>query len=520
MLKNFISYLFKADISKPVARWLLPEAEAEEWQMPDPAIHENQTKLYATLDTIGAVVDIVTETCIDADFDILDSNDKEIDNHPFDLLINKPNEFDSRTEFLRGHFSNRKLYGNSYWFMNRTNKNAKPDELFIISPEKIVPVVDGKMGLRGYAYYPGNGDKIALETYEILHIKSYNPYSRYIGLSALVSLAVRAYGAKAAQEWNTRLFAQNNARLPGILAFAEMIQDSDWDRMKKEVATAAEKRNNMMLRGVGKGGVEWMQGTATQKEMEFLEGIKATEEAIYNRLAPGLYSTMQNTALTNGVTGMSLFMGSTIQPMLRELTDKINSSILPAYGSNIHAEYEDVLPQDKAMELAEIASFAQFHTVDEVRVEKFGNKPDPDPERGKLFVVQVTPPAAEAAPVAEQPVTDQPIDTQPEQVDAMPPAVPTMPEEMKADLHRWKRKAMRAVGTPEAVQFTSENIPAELNAQIAAKLSTCKTADEAEGVFVAIKYSKPQETDTIKALADAINHAVSVVITDAPKYET
>jgi len=61
--------------------------------------------------------------------------------------------------------------------------------------------------------------------------------------------------------------------------------------------------------------------------------------------------------------------------------------------------------------MAEIAQFALFHTVDEVRVEKYGNDPDPDPERGKLFISQVTA-KSEPAPDPQRP-SDTTIDTPP-----------------------------------------------------------------------------------------------------------
>src|SRR5574343_63746 len=254
-------------------------------------------ELYRKLSYIGAVVDIVADSCIDADFDIVDdATDEEIDTHPFMQLLKKPNEYDSRTEFLSAHYHWRKGTGNSYWWLNRASASVPPDEIFILLPSKIIPVPDGKMGLRGYMYYPGNGLEIPLETWEVVHFKSWNPTSRYIGLSAIESLAMTAEGALAAQEWNTRLFAENNARLPGVLAFAEQINDTDWRKMKEDVADSAAKRNNMMLRGVGKGGVEWMQAAVSQREMEFLEGPDRSMREIYDRLAPGLYNMLTSNA--------------------------------------------------------------------------------------------------------------------------------------------------------------------------------------------------------------------------------
>lgn len=410
MIKNFIkTWLSKQGFIKAdkLPRWFLDTSEAEAWELPDPSLYSNQAKLYRNLSYVGTVVDIIADACIDADFDIVDKDDKENDEHPLIKLLDKPNPFDSKTEFLRAHFAWRKISGNSYWYLNRASENVPPDDIWLLPPNMINPVPDGRMGLRGYKYSPGNGAEIALEPYEVLHFKSFNPFSRYVGLSAFQSLAVIGYGAIAAQEWNTRQFADNNARLPGILAFAEMVQDTDWQLMKKEVQEASKKKNNMMLRGVGKGGVEWMQSAATQKEMEFLAGLDMNKKDIYERLAPGLYSMLDNNSLANGATGATAFARYTLQPLLRELTDKLNKDLLPLYGDGWEAEYEDVVPEDKTIHMAEIEQFSKFHTVDEVRVEMFGNDPDPDPERGKLFVVQVTT-KAEPAPVAPEMVAGEP----------------------------------------------------------------------------------------------------------------
>lgn len=519
MIRNFVSnYLSKVGFIKAdtlpadVRKWLMPESEAEQWRMPDPSVYGNQADLYRKLSYIGTVVDMIADACIDSDFDIVDDAGKENDLHPFAMLLDDPNPYDSRTEFLRAHFAWRKIAGNSYWYLNRSSDTAVPDEIWILPPSKIIPVPDGKMGLRGYLYTPGNGDQIPLEPYEVLHFKSFNPNSRYLGLSAIESLAFTATGALASQEWNTRLFAENNARLPGILAFAEMIQDSAWEKMKLSVQDATKKRNQMMLRGVGKGGVEWMQASATQREMEFLSGLAMSKQDIYDRLAPGLFAAMQPSALTNGENGLYLFAKYTIAPLLRELTDKVNCDILPTYGEGWTAEYEDVVPEDKTLEMAKIEQYAKFHTVDEVRVEMFGNKPDPDRERGALFASQIT---AKAAELASQPeiIAGEP-SPMPEPMEAEPVVEDdTAVKLMKHDLSNWKRKALKAIGTDAASMFVSDYIPADLIADIAGKIKHSKTADEVAAAFVLtpnIKVVEAPKIDdsAVKSLAASIDALV------------
>jgi hypothetical protein len=287
----------------------------------------------------------------------------------------------------------------------------------------------------------------------------------------------------------------------------------------------------MMLRGVGKGGVEWMQASATQREMEFLEGLQMSKQDIYDRLAPGLFSAMQTSALTNGENGLYLFAKYTIAPLLRELTDKLNCDILPTYGEGWTAEYENVVPEDKTLEMAQIEQYAKFHTVNEVRVEMFGNSPDPDPERGALFASQIA--AKSSAPEVVPPVVPEIVAGEPAPMPEPMDAEPEQPEDdtvtklMKHDLSNWKRKAIKAVGTDAASVFVSDYIPADILADIAAKIKECKTADDIAAAFkMAGTINKESTTDAlppsdkaIKMLAESINRMANVAIKKvAPLY--
>jgi HK97 family phage portal protein len=487
MLNKFLNAFgyIKAD---KIPRWLSAESEAAQWNMPNITAYEAQANLYRTLSYIGTCVDIVTRALVDVPLEIDGADEGEKTEHPFLALLKKPNEYESQLEFLSAHFSWRQITGNSYWWLNKANENSEPEEMFIIPPYAITPVPDSRLGLRGYLYYPGTGEEIALEIWEIVHFKNYNPTNRWAGLSALESLAVTAEGAKAAQEWNTRLFAQNNARLPGILAFSDMINDNDWARLKREVTNAAGKRENMLLRGVGPGGVAWLQASATQREMEFIDGLAANEKEIYNRLAPGLYNMLNGDAsLANGKIGYTTFGKFTVAPLLRETAEKINASIMPSYGDD-RVCYNDITPEDKAEKIVEVVEFAKYHTVNEVRSMMFGSDPLED-ERGALLVSQVTPVTA----ASKMPELEQEQDYEED-------------EAVKAELSRWKRKAIRTIGAGKACEFVTQAIPPESADAIRRALTACKSEDEVKAVFA---NALIRRGDPIRLLASAIERAVS-----------
>ena len=144
----------------------------------------------------------------------------------------------------------------------------------------ITPVPDENLFLRGYIYYPGSGMEIFLEPHEIVHFKRFNPFSRFVGLSAIESIALVAAGDLGMQKYNTTLFSNNNGRLPSVMTFEQMVADPTWNKIKEDTREAARNREMLMLRGVGQGGVQWLQNAVTQREMEFIEGRKFNKEEI------------------------------------------------------------------------------------------------------------------------------------------------------------------------------------------------------------------------------------------------
>jgi phage portal protein BeeE len=472
--------------------WLLQTADAEKYNMPDPSIYGNQADLYRTLSWITSAVGITADTVSIVPLSVMsavgEDEPEAINNHPFELLLRHPNDEDSRSEFIYGSSAFWDLNGNCYWWLNKANEKATPDEMWIIPPHMIRAIPDGRMYLKGYLYYPGNGAEIFLQPWEICHFRRFNPFSRFTGLSAIESIALVAQGDLGMQNWNTTLFKENNARLPGIITFANMIEKGEWDKIKADTREAAKNRSLMMLRGVGQGDVKWLQNAVSQKDMEFLAGRAFNKSEIYGVLAPGLEAMTDPSATeANANAGERTFMAKKIWPMLVRMAEKIGNSILPAYGKNLIAEFEDVRISDRQLELQEMTEYAKSHTVKELRTKYYQDKPLGD-ERDDLFVTQVNAqtgkPEPEPAPVVVAP--PQP-EAKPETIQGEEPLEEVDEAEaennaLKADLDKWKRKALKHIG--QCVPFESEVIPLDILSDISAKLPVCKTDTDVRALFV------------------------------------
>jgi HK97 family phage portal protein len=410
-------YARKAAMFEPPAH-LRAEADAERWTIPDGSLYRNQAELYQRLSWVSIAVSLSAQAAAGAPLSVkqLTGEDKkDIPNHDFERLLQRPNPLMSRFELLEATYSYRKLTGNAYWFLNRPNENTAPVEIWSLPSHKVQPVPDGNMYLRGYLYYPGGTDgpdkPIPLEPWQVCHFRRFHPLNSYVGLSPIEALATVAIGDMAMQKWNTNFFGKSAAKQPGFLAYADPINPTDWARMKAEMKEqyGSMNRSLMMMQNVGKGGVQWVSTAMSQKDMEFLSARTFNREEIFGIFAPGLSSVLAvNATEANATAGKSTLLEFAIWPEHVSVAEKITNDILPAYGENLVAEFDDVRRTDEALELQKIATYERSHTINEVRKEFYGDDEIDDP-RGDTLGGAPAPTTELAGAVAEEAVKTVPI---------------------------------------------------------------------------------------------------------------
>ena len=517
----------KAEIDAArMPEFLMDRAESAAWDLPDMGVFENQAKLYTRLSWVYSAVTIVGQSCALQALNIKKyrgERTKDIDNHPFELLLGKPNPLQSRFEFLRDTVSYSAINGNSYWWLNRTDPNQQPTEMWLLPSWRVKPKPNGKMYLEGYEYDPGVGQETRLlPLHQVVHFKKFNPMSEFIGMSAVEPVAIAAQTDLASQQWSSKFYGKNNARLPGILAFTDPINNEiAWERIKSDTAYATETRNILMLRGVG-SKVDWLRAAATQEEMQQLEQRQFTKEEIYSVFAPGLASMLAiNATEANSKAGKQTFLEMSVWPRLVEMAQKITLDILPAYGKSLVAEFDDPRQTDRVLELQEQEVYSKSHTVDEIRAQFYEDDPLGD-DRGKMLPVQIgqstpvgnaedrTPaqllpfiqPNQQPEPEPEQQEPAEPEVEEPEEVEEQQEAA------MRAALAAWRRKALHALkaGRGAAVTFEHSAINPDLHADVWARLSACKSAADVREVF---ENAMIKRNDDITKRLDEITQLIS-----------
>lgn len=455
-LINRFGYARKAQVENPPT-WLSATAEFEQFDVPEPWLARSHQELYQRLTWVQIAISTVAQTAANVPFRVAtltNEDEAEIVNHPFEQLLRRPNPLMSRSELLEATYAFQEITGGCYWWLNKATPTTPPDEIWVLPTSKVTPVPDGRSYLRGYLYEPeGGGVQVPLDVDEIVHFRRFHPNNSFVGLSAIEAYAIDAEGDLSMQAWNRNYFGPNNAKMEGALAFSDPISDPDWQKIKADVRNrhGGTKREMMMLRNAGKGGVQWLPMAVSQKDMEFLSGRNFTKEEIFAMHAPGLASILAiNATEANSMAGKGTFLEFGVWPKMSRVAEKIVNDILPLYGDNLTGAFEDIRITDRVMELQEITAFSRVHTIDEVRARYYKAKPIGD-ERGKLLIAEV--------PVAPTALAAEALSLQQAQVEAQREQAQQQREQQSGE--SGETEAPKAPAEPEAPEAPTVETPEE-----------------------------------------------------------
>ena len=472
--------------------WALSMAERQKYEFPDYELVERQMGSMQAVSWVAQAVNAIASYVVASELHVrktVKEDHEEQVAHPFELLLDRPNPDMSKAELMRATIGSKKLAGSAYWWLNAASEKAIPDEIWLIPPDQIRPILDGRMYIAGYEYGTG-GKKQVLPPWQVVHFRNWHPRLPFAGLSDIEALAVTVEGDYKMNKWNLELFAEDNAKFPGVLAFENMIQDPQWKMIQDDFKDehGGTRRRLRMLRGVGNGGVHWIQTLMSPKDVEFLEGRKFNREEIFGLMAPGLANMMAiNATEANATAGRKTLMDMAVWPQLVEIAAKITARILPLYGPNLDCEFDDPRLPDRAMELAEQEAFAKVHTIDEIRSQFYSDDALGD-ERGMLLPAEVTAGKAGQPPAPAQPQVAQPVDTtptEPQSEDAIDEgAADTKALETRRtdELATWRRYALKH-GAQKALGFNCDDLTPGLETVIKARLAVAITTEEVSAAF-------------------------------------
>lgn len=279
--------------------------------------------------------------------------------HPSVDLLSKPNDFQSRAEFIEAGQQHIDLVGECTILVEYVGK--MPMRLWVIPPWKISPVKAdilnrpaGSKFLLGWFYTADNGEQIPLKLNEIIQIKTPNPNDPYRGIGPVQAALTFLDSSRYSAEWNKNFFI-NGATPEGVIEVEEGWSDEEFAEFTERWRESHQGLSNAHRVAIIENGAKWVPNQMTQRDMQFQELQLLSSDFI--RRAFRYPKTMlggtddANRAVYEG--GEYVYGKWMIEPRASRWTAALNNRLMPLYGPNprhLYWDFDPVVERDEATE--------------------------------------------------------------------------------------------------------------------------------------------------------------------------
>ena len=294
----------------------------------------------------------------------------EVTNNPILDLLNRPNTFQSKSEFFELYQSMKDLTGEVYVWKFGVGKGGIPQELFILRSDRVKIITDKAGDIIRYEYRKDNQTTIKYEPEDIFYSMHSSPMrtGSYEGLPLprAGTRAIRAYDQLDDYQSNV---LKNGGKVEGILRVGadsldkEQIQELK-EQWSQEYAGATKAGTPM----ISYGDMEYSDIGLTPKELSYIESKNNLRDDISMLFGVPkvLLGQVEGVNYGSAEVAHRIFLRETIKPLLDNLVDKLNYFLVP---DNFDLRYIDPTPEDTEMRLKQVESGIQngYLTINEAR---------------------------------------------------------------------------------------------------------------------------------------------------------
>jgi phage portal protein BeeE len=197
-------------------------------------------------------INMIARECSQAALSVVKEKGEEteaISNHPFEVLMRRPNPFMSRSFLMQYTVGWLKLDGNAYWLLIPGGDGLA--EIWPLPASKMEPIPsqDRDKFLDGFAY-EAQGRKHILPIEFVAHFRQWNHQSIYKGMSDIQAIRLAIKTDQAMQSWNWNFFGEKNAIPTTLISLPQDTSPGDFELIKEEIVNElrASKRRTAVAR--------------------------------------------------------------------------------------------------------------------------------------------------------------------------------------------------------------------------------------------------------------------------------
>jgi HK97 family phage portal protein len=354
---------------------------------------------YTGNNDVFTVINKITEPTSQIPIYQYDANGEIIENGKMLAMLNNPNPYQSRGEFIEAALTYYLIFGNTYTAAEVVKDSALglPVRLDVL-PSQLMTIDLGTVfnPVEGYSFYPMSGNKIDYPKENIFHWKEFNPdYNAQSGghlkgMSRLRPLLKSITGSGEA--YNSLVKSFQNQGAWGILTM--LGEDGKGMELTKVQASAlkntfrSDSKNGRLT--VTGNQTNWQKIGLTMVEMEVLRalGVYKGNLADAFNVPSQLFSGSTDRTYNNYKEAEAALWRNAIQPSLDAYLEGLSKFLAPKFkeqGAVLKADYSNVacLQTNKA-ETVTWMTQAKCFTGNEIR-EACGFEELPIPEMDVIF---------------------------------------------------------------------------------------------------------------------------------------
>lgn len=271
------------------------------------------------------------------------SNEEEaLNEHPFRLLMKRPNPWLTEFELWEMTVIYLMLSGNAYWEKVR-NRSGQVVEIIPLRPDRVHIIPSEENYIEGYEYELG-GRMYKIPEQDVIHFKLPDPLNDFLGMPPLRA-GVRATSVDNEATDFVKSLLENKA-IPGVVITTQSQIDED---LTKRLTKKWKQKFGGKNRGEPaflQEGMDIKSVGLNMQELAFpdLRTISETRICAVFGVPPilvGAKTGLDRSTFSNYEEARKSFWQETIFPLLRRLADVVNLKLIPEFGAgNYEAKFD------------------------------------------------------------------------------------------------------------------------------------------------------------------------------------
>lgn len=279
-------------------------------------------------------------------------------NSPWWAVLNKPNGFQNRIQFLAYWLTCKLLFGNVYALKGKDARGVV-NRLYLLDPRKVTPMVTHE----GDVYYSLAGDDLSriptgmvVPATEIIHDRINCLWHPLVGVPPVIACALSATQAQRIQN-NSAKFFDNMSRPSGMLTAPATIEPQTAERLKAEFQEKFSGANIGKLFVAG-DGLKYEAMTMPAEQAQLIDQLKWTVEDTARAFGIPLYKIGAGDMPTNN-TVESLnqqYYSDCLQVHIEAIELCLSEGLSLPAGLSVELDLDGLLRMDKGSQIEMLAS--------------------------------------------------------------------------------------------------------------------------------------------------------------------